>query len=312
MWLCESDSDTQTQILNPKYKMASSDDRNRNSNGTRYFFTKFKLPDSERTVKKYYKFVKGSSGRDKSVWVSQKEAESNGAVERGGVRTMQASKQSERLDTSQYVGYVFETVKTKSKTGKTRLMTQAVGRDGLYYKANEDEATESGLPVMHKLEGLQKWYIRKGRKSKYSYIKKLQDQFYEQHKARAKQRREGSLSYDKNTYTLGKSDNLLTVEQLEQMENHGTTKPKVVVDDRRRSTEQRVSIIVADIDVESDDGIESDEQDRRLNQLLTRRRQKIKFVAEEEDEDDGSDDDDSDDTLLRVRRYLPPPRPSYR
>jgi hypothetical protein len=169
---------------------------------TRYFFTKYRLADSERTVNRYYKFVRGANGRDRSVWVSQEEAEGEDAVERGGIRTLRASSHPERLDETQYVCFVQERVKAKGRTGNTRLSTQAVGRDGKYYKANEQEALDSGLPLVPKLEGLQTWYVRRGRKHKYASIRALQDEFWLRHKANAKQRREGLLSYEPHTYVM--------------------------------------------------------------------------------------------------------------
>jgi hypothetical protein len=131
------------------------------------------MSGSNKIVKRYYKLVAGSyvdstgaaKHQRRSVWVSKEEALKNNASERGiaagmdenYVRQMRKSERPERLDLTDYVGFV-----TSMTAGKvTRRLTQAVGKDGKLYKASIKEATDSKLPVVDKLQGMKKWYINR-------------------------------------------------------------------------------------------------------------------------------------------------------
>lgn len=234
---------------------------------TTYYYSLFKKPDSQHTIKRYYKFITDEYGnRHKSIWITKDEAEKNGAIERGQLREMKSSHQQERLSSQQYVGYIQEQVKTRSKSGRLRTMTRAVGKDGKLYKANENEANESGLPIEPKHIGLQLWYISSGRKHPDQHIKKLQKEFHKLHKLHTKQRKAGLLSYDLNTYTLGNRNKTINEKQI------NTKGPKI-----------RGSISDVESDMESENDIEQHEDyysNRNLD-LILKSKSKSKFQASE-------------------------------
>jgi hypothetical protein len=147
------------------------------------------MSGSNKIVKRYYKLVAGSSvastgaakTQRQSVWVSKEEALKNNASEQGIaagmnenlVRQMRKSERPERLDLTDYVGFV-----ASMTAGKvTRRLTQAVGKDGKLYKASFQEATDSKLPVVDKLQGMKKWYIKCGLKHADESIRKIQKEF---------------------------------------------------------------------------------------------------------------------------------------
>jgi hypothetical protein len=147
------------------------------------------MSGSNKIVKRYYKLVAGSSvastgaakNQRRSAWVSKEEALKNNASEQGSaagmnencVRQMRKSERPERLDLTDYVGFV-----TSMTAGKvTRRLTQAVEKYGKLYKASFQEATDSKLPVVDKLQGMKKWYIKCGLKHADESIRKIQKEF---------------------------------------------------------------------------------------------------------------------------------------
>jgi hypothetical protein len=176
-------------------------------------------------VQRHRKLVLTAAGKRRSVFCSSAEAAgqsrppvatavgSGGLVEGGGpspvvigteqqLPTLRATSGLQRLTADNYVGYVQSRVNTRSRVGRQRVMTQAVGRDGKLYKATGSEAAASGLPVVSKAQGLTQWYVRSGRQSVEPAVRELQDDFYRQQRANQKLRRSGQLSFALHTYHL--------------------------------------------------------------------------------------------------------------